>query len=362
VLNSWRDGSLAELLAAHGLAGLPERDFPNDGWSGATFTTVERDGHRFILKRVSLATDWIARATDDAGRREAWIATNGRAASLPIPYLGAAADGDDAVILSPDLSVELIAWERPGHEPAIDARTTDRVLRAIARLHAVPWHRALESEVGDDGASPPWCPLGERLTLLARPAATRYRDAGNPVGERFLAGWDAFDRLAPPPARDLIERLASDPGPLVRALGTLPSVGLHGDLKLANVALLDRDDVAFIDWQMTLVAPIAVDLGWLLVSNSDSLAATPDEVLARYREALDFAVMHLAGMPGRDEAGVIGDWDAQVDLTAIVGLLLRGWRKGLDTAAGSVLASGTAAEDDLDWWCEWAVEGAERRL
>jgi hypothetical protein len=58
----------------------------------------------------------------------------------------------------------------------------------------------------------------------------------------------------------------------------------------------------------------------------------------------------------------LGDWDAQVDLSAIVGLLLRGWRKGLDTEAGAVLASGVSAADDLAQWSDRAVEAARRRL
>ncbi len=58
----------------------------------------------------------------------------------------------------------------------------------------------------------------------------------------------------------------------------------------------------------------------------------------------------------------IGDWDAQVDLAWIVGLLLRGWRKGLDAEAGVVLGSGIAGADDLAWWCGRALEAAGRRL
>ena len=46
----------------------------------------------------------------------------------------------------------------------------------------------------------------------------------------------------------------------------------------------------------------------------------------------------------------------------IVGLLLRGWRKGLDAEAGAILGSGVAAADDLAWWCDRAVEAADRRL
>ena len=56
------------------------------------------------------------------------------------------------------------------------------------------------------------------------------------------------------------------------------------------------------------------------------------------------------------------DWAAQVDCAWIVGLLLRGWRKGLDAEAGARLASGVAAADDLAFWCERAVDAASRRL
>lgn len=59
----------------------------------------------------------------------------------------------------------------------------------------------------------------------------------------------------------------------------------------------------------------------------------------------------------------LGDWDAQLDLSWIVGLLLRGWRKGAVEAEASVtLASGVPAGADLAWWCDRAVEAARRRL
>ena len=50
------------------------------------------------------------------------------------------------------------------------------------------------------------------------------------------------------------------------------------------------------------------------------------------------------------------------DLAILVGLLLRGWRKGYDAEAGITLASGVTARDDLAWWCERAVEAADRLL
>src|SRR5687767_5374623 len=241
----WRDRTLLDLLTEHGLELSPEHAFPTDGWSGATFTgLVDPVGRRYVLKRTSLATDWIARATRDDDLREGWLAARPPEATAWLPrtsiaYLGAAADGDGVAILMPDLSTELIAWERPGYDPVIDDPTLRRVIEAVARLHAMPWSRVLESAA--ERASeppPPWCPLAERLTLLARPSAAAYASDGNAVGQRFLAGWDAFDRRAPEAARELVRALGEDPGPLVAALAKLPSVGLHGDLKLANVALL----------------------------------------------------------------------------------------------------------------------------
>jgi Phosphotransferase enzyme family. len=232
------------------------------------------------LKRTSPAADWIVRATRDIALREGFIAGSARRLVDPLvaPYLGVGSDGESVAILMPDLSNELIAWERPGHSPMVGPATLDRVIDAAARLHAMPWadYRPTSRDWGW-----PWCPLRERLLLLSRPSAERYRAEGLEVGERFLAGWDAFDRIAPAAARTLISRLSLDPLPLTAALGGLPATGLHGDLELANVALLDDGRAALIDWQLMSLAPVAVELGWMLVSNSAVLPIGPDEMLDR---------------------------------------------------------------------------------
>ena len=67
-------------------------------------------------------------------------------------------------------------------------------------------------------------------------------------------------------------------------------------------------------------------------------------------------------LPARGLAKTIGDWDAQADLAWIVGLLLRGWRKGADVEAGAVTGSGVSAADDLALWSERALEAAARRF
>ncbi len=363
-VSGWRDRTLLDLLQEHGLEASREHPLTTDGWSGASFAGLADGlGRRYVLKRTSLAVDWIARATADHELREAWLAAmSPRAAAwMPPgarPALGAAADGDGVAILTPDLGPALLAWERPHGATTMDLGVVRAALAGIARLHATPWARALES-AGDDApaVTVPWCPLVERLTLLTRPSAARYAAEGNPVGQRFLAGWDAFDRTATGPARDLIARLSEDPTPLVVALGRLPTVGLHGDLKLGNVALHPDGRVGFIDWAMVLRAPVAVELGWLFVANSAVLPAPSDVLLADYLQAL-----RDEASSARDADGVLGDVATQRDLAWIVGLLLRGWRKGLDAEGQATLASGVRAGDDLAWWCDAAVAAADRRL
>ena len=388
MLSSWTERPLDALLDAHDLVGVPEESFPNDGWSGATLTRLVRphDGRPFILKRTSWATDWIARSTRDQALREGFIASMPLPLADPLvaPYYGAAADGTSVAILMPDLSGQLLAWEPRAGDAPITTGTVELVLRALARMHAMPWPITATPDVR---LIWPSVPLRERLLLLSPRSSARLNADGVSAGSRFLEGWAAFRRLTSPGARDLVDALDQDPAPLLGALEALPVTGLHGDLKFANVALLDDGRVALIDWQMTALAPVAVELGWLLVSNSAALPVRPEFVLERYRRAVDavaglpvgvvmpfdrsleFPRAALDGVLGgeseprfRTIGRTLGNWDAQVDLSWIIGLLMRGWRKGLDAEAGTTLASGVTAVDDLAWWSERAVEAASRRL
>jgi len=167
-----------------------------------------------------------------------------------------------------------------------------------------------------------------------------------------LPGWDAWDRVASPAARDAIAGLTADPQPLLDALERQPNALLHGDLKLANAGIAADRAVELVDWQMVMVAPVAIELGWFLVSNVNALPLPAEETLERYRE--------LAWPGVRPPDRPATNWQAQVDCAVLVGLLLRGWRKGTDAEAGLILASGVPAATDLAWWCDRAVEAAGR--
>jgi hypothetical protein len=345
---------LRAVLDDHGLGDASEVPLEADGWSGARLSRLQRRGRRFVLKRDSLSWDWIARATMDGPiLREAWFAN--LKLELPdrfvTPYAGVGVDGDVFGLLMPDLSGILFDWEAP-----VDEKPAEIVLDAMAELHAHAWEWRLPKAAGA-----PWCPLAQRLLLLSRPMAEQYVSWGGravAAGERFLEGWAAFDRVAPPDARDLIRTLSADVPPLVTALEAEPRTLLHGDLKLANVGIASDGSIPVIDWQMVMIGPVAVELGWFLVANSASLPWSPAETLERYVRLLGYAAEAAEDLEGSASGVEI----SQLDLAWIVGLLLRGWRKALDAEAGVTLASGVSAEQDLDEWCSMAVEVARRRL
>ncbi len=325
---------LARLLARHGLDLAVEEPFPNDGWSGATLTRLrDAAGRSFVLKRDALERDWIAQATDDRFLRESWFAVDGPELPWPVrnPALGASATAiaGEVAILMPDLSDVLFDWNTPLTEAQLDA-----VLAALASLHAAPTP-ADRNE---------WTGWEDRVTLICRPSLERPGPARDAVAERLLPGWDAWDRVATPEARQVVAALADNVEPLLDAMAAAESSLIHGDLKLANAGIAADGAVEMVDWQMVTVAPVGLELGWFLVANVNALPFAPDDVLRRYWA-------HRGTEPG-----------IQDDLAILVGLLLRGWRKGLDAEAGITLASGISAADDLAWWCERAVEAADRVL
>lgn len=265
-------------------------------------------------------------ATDDTQARESQVA----AAGLPLPRgvampsLGAARDGDGYAILMRDIADLLLPEEGITPREQISA-----IFAAMAGLHAAP------IPAGEEIA---WCDVGLRLTLLCErrmPLALRYQAR---VSQDLRAGWPLFHKHTSPAASSLIRALSDDVQPLLQALSRLPASLLHGDLKFDNIGVGPDGTVWLIDWAMPLLAPPAVELGWFIAMNSRRAAVTPDGMLELYAAR--------AGIPHQDR-------DRHEALTALCGLLLRGWRKGLDAEAGE--------RQELAWWCERA-EAARRFL
>ena len=188
----------------------------------------------------------------------------------------------------PDLSGILFDWNAPLRLDELDA-----VLAALAGLHAAD----------PPGASrrrgPSWA---DRVTLICRSSLERPGPARDAVADRLLPGWDAWDRVASADAREIIARLSDDPEPLLARLHEQPARLMHGDLKLANAGIAADGAVELVDWQMVMVAPVAIELGWFLVSNVNALPLPPAEVLERYW-AQARASMRAARTTSRSSSG-----------------------------------------------------------
>jgi hypothetical protein len=324
------------LLLAHGIA-AGERPLIHSGFSAATISTLGDGPDRRLLKRVRYHDDWIMRTTGDEGAREAQFAAAGDLlARLPkgvaTPYIGAAHDGAGAAaILMRDIS----PWLLPDPDP-VDEQRIDVFLAALAALHAAFW-----DDASLDGAGVSWCGVVERLTLLSPAMGDRLLAEGRDFG--LAAGWQAFDRHAAAPARDLVRSLFDDPSPLAREAASLPQTLVHGDPKLANAAVDVASGVVWLfDWAVVSHAPAAIDLSWFPAVNTPQLPWPPDTAIDRY-------AAHLRAALG-DDGFAAAAWPRQRALAAVGTLLTMAWAKALDHEDGR--------PHELAWVCEAGIAGA----
>lgn len=316
-------GELRCLLARFGIDRESVRPLPSNGYSGAAlFTARGRDGLRWVIKRTSIDIDWIMRATHDWQGREhqlagAYTLRTGQVRSAAVD---SARDGDVFSILMEDITPFL---SYPGKLSLVEV---DVIVRGIAGLH----RRSPELDVD-------WCRLDDRLLLLRRGIRAAGAAAPPSLAEDVRAGWSRFAELAPGQLVELIAWLESEFAVLMSALSQLPQVFVHNDLKLDNIGV-DPDGVVWlIDWAMAARAPACVELGWFLAANATRMTVSPEEVLDLYAAA--------AGLTG----GTRRRHDA---LTALCGLVLRGWRRALDVRSIDDIA-------EFRWWCDQALVSAE---
>jgi hypothetical protein len=312
--------SVAALLSRHGLHDVEWRPLVHMGYSGSTLMTCrDRAGRSWVLKRSSLRKDWIMRATRDRHGREYRLATEDKPPWEAIR--SAAVDGarsrSDFYVLMVDIS---------DHMPTGQLARADveAIVARMVELHVQPII----------GRSDYGCSLEDRLLLLTRGVAAlpRHQDAHGLV-DTVASGWEIFEAVAPRPVRELIRAVRDDFEILSLGLQTLPVTWLHGDLKLDNMGL-DADGVLWlIDWALAVRAPACVELGWFIAANSHRLTVGPQEVLDLYTNA---------AIPEHHR-------ERHVCMTALCGLLLRGWRKALD-------AQSRDRRQEFAWWCELTAE------
>jgi thiamine kinase-like enzyme len=134
---------------------------------------------------------------------------------------------------------------------------------------------------------------------------------------------------------------------------------IHGDLKLANVGIAADGAIEIVDWQMVSIAPIAIEIGWFLVSNVASLPVEPEDVLFRYQRHLaDGALDPDDGRLERTDFGRVGGRCGRPGRAAAPRL---GGRAQTRRPASSTRPA-SARPTISPGWCQRAVEAAARLL
>lgn len=310
------------------------------GFAGATHERLElvlESGARrnLVVKRAHVSADWTSiRSGDQVGREAALLAEPALDVwrAFACPYVAYAVEGDSIALVMDDLTPHLF----PDIRQPLTEEQEERLLRALATLHAQFWSESgIPSPVLDlpmlaraehyVGILDACCAADARATSVL-PAALR---------ENVAHGWtEALDRL-PPPLFALMTTPAAEMAPFWEKL---PRTIVHGDVKVANFALLPDGGVAAFDWALVGAAPASIDLGWYLAVNATRLARSKEDTLARYHRL-------LTGQLSAPLSATL--WATLVRSAIIFGARMLLWSKAL-----AVEAERPGALAEWNWWVE----------
>jgi hypothetical protein len=303
-----------------------------DSLSGSLFERVIIGGEPHVLKHLGYHLDWVARALDDRG---CWALTMWRTGLLDaLPdcldhtVTGMALDEATGDVLL--LMRDVVDWLVPPGEAPLPAGLHLTFLQHMARVHVTFWD--FEDLYG-------LLPPGRRYSALtpatgAREAAEGHHD---PVPQALAGGWDALHAAAPA-AHEFALALATDPEPLVAALGETPVTFVHGDWKAGNLGLRPDGRTILLDWGWPGADAPLVDLAWYLAVNCDRLPMSKEDTIAAYRSALEALGVDTSPW-----------WQRQLDLALLGGFVQLGWSKTNDPA-------------ELGWWVDRVVPVARELL
>lgn len=242
--------------------------------SGMSGSTLERlvldDGTAYVVKHVSPATDWIMRATHDAGREaELWRsgALHRIGDVLGTPVVEVEPHGDGAFIVMRDISPSL--WG--------DQRTvTADEIRGLLEVTRAAHERLAETSPNT------LCSVEDRYRLLGPEVFTAERrspDLGPKMAQR---SWELFPEVAPPDIVELVTAILDDPLPLANELRARGPTVIHGDLKPDNVGR-SPDGFLALDWGLAAWAPPAVEVAWIAVF-AFRIELSEDEIYGAFRD------------------------------------------------------------------------------
>jgi hypothetical protein len=303
-----------------------------DGKSGSTFERVRIGDDRFVLKRLHVDDDWIARSLGDLRCRSLLVWTSGLLDAVPAvvdhAVVGAAGglgrNGWGAALLMHDVGAHLV----PAGDAPLAADRHAALVEGMAELAAHLWGWS-------DGIG--LLPLSLRYSMFGPGMLEVERDRGWPDAVPRLAdeGWRRFADRVPAATSSVVTALRHEPSALAGALASTPSTFLHGDWKLGNLGTRPDGRVVLLDWAYPGEGPACHDLAWYLALNRARLPEPKEAVIARFRRGLE-------------RRGVATDpwWDRQLGLCLLGALVQFGWEKALGD------------DDELAWWVDAAAAGA----
>ncbi len=263
--------SVEAMLASETLSGILNRRVSQIGcqpfasseaFSGSQLYKVTADDVRLVMKRINLSQDWISIVAEDRLCRSVRVWQYGLLDRIQ-PHMdhaiiAACSDGDEYALLMHDVSEGLFDHKE------ITPQTIYTLLDALATMHAMFWEdEALKApELG-------LCTPNQMVKNFWTEHLPRYRH-DTKATEYIIAGWDAFFDMVQPDIRDAVQRLMEDPQPLFRKLAQLPATLVHGDYRLANLALMPKtNQVIAFDWQHAGYAPATMCLSWFIMGGEE---------------------------------------------------------------------------------------------
>ncbi len=308
---------------------------PADGKSSSSFERVTIDGHRYFLKRLSPATDWIMRVTGDHVHRPYLIWQAGLMDRAPacidhtVVAMEIEGTGDDAVCstLMRDVGDHLV----PEGDATVPPAQHENFIDHLAQLSATLWE--FTDTIGG------LTTMSERLRFFQTDTVTRELAVADPPGPIVAAdaGWRALPHLSPTLA-ELADAVQADPSVLTVPLAETPTTFLHGDWKMGNLGSHPGGRTILLDWAYPGSGPACWDLCWYLALNRARLPESKESAIARFRTSLE-----------RHGVKTRGWFDRQLDLCLAAMMVTFGWEKAIGDEA------------ELRWWEARVTEALARQ-
>ena len=269
---------------------------------------------RFILKRMSFATDWIMIASEDILCRSVTLWQSGVLDQLQPKIehaiIACSQDGENGwALLMRDISVGLFKNIR-----AFNAATVHHFLDAMVILHATFWQNP---ELSNPKLG--LCNNATMLQQLSPAAVSKWPNIASKIPAMLVEGWELLQEIVSDDVADTLRQLVEKPQILVNALSNYPTTLVHGSLRRDNLALLPTESPqpVFLDWQTAGYALATIDLAFFL--DTTVVIQSPlstEEIIAYYHQKL---IAYL----GREFEP--DTWQAMLDLGRLANILRLGY-------------------------------------